>query len=153
MSLILISVYNGCREYPYRLPHMFNVTDSENRLIIITMSSDRIDIWYSRQRIFFSPFLFFFFSPFFFFCYKIAWDSKFRSFFFFFFNYLYFFLAKQDPKLFEFPKNSCKEFFLFFTIAFLDSRPLILSLSLSFAHSLSLSRSLSLLALLNKQYL
>lgn len=108
---------------------------------------------YSRQRIFFSPFLFFFFSPFFFFCYKIAWDSKFRSFFFFFFNYLYFFLAKQDPKLFEFPKNSCKEFFLFFTIAFLDSRPLILSLSLSFAHSLSLSRSLSLLALLNKQYL
>lgn len=76
-----------------------------------------------------------------------------KFFFSSFFNYLYFFLAKQDPKLFEFPKNSCKEFFLFFTIAFLDSRPLILSLFLSFAHSLSLSRSLSLLALLNKQYL
>lgn len=47
------------------------------------------------------------------------------------------------------PKNSCKEFFFFFTIftiAFLDSRSLILSLSLSLirSHSLSLSISLSL---------
>lgn len=62
------------------------------------------------------------------------------------------------------PKNSCKEFFFFFTIftiAFLDSRSLVLSLSLSLirSHSLSLSFNLSLALssrityMYNKQYL
>lgn len=62
----------------------------------------------------------------------------------FFFN-LYPFVAKQDPKWFEFLRIVVKSFFFFydfydciFRFAFFDS------LSLSFAHSLSLSLSLSI---------
>lgn len=115
MSLILISVYNGCREYPYRLPQMFNVTDSENRLIIITMS-DRIDI---RDSVFFFLLSFSFFFPLFFsFAIKSRETRNFEVFFSSFLIIYISFLLNKIRNYSSFLRIVVKSFFFFSRLHF-----------------------------------